>query len=115
MVNYISHRYIAEAEEVKSEKRYNFNLSQSAMSTNASTVGSEAELSPRSSEDGGDHAFSTHLNVIIEKGESMYEPAQHLYTDDEVDNLRAKLDAKSQAIGAEADRIQAISAKADGV
>ena len=89
MVNVISHKIIGQHlvdlnERMKSEKR--FNLSSSDMSSNVSTCGSEAELSPRSE---GEDNFSTKLNVILEKGESMYEPTQHLYTDDEVDNLRA--------------------------
>ena len=120
MVNYISHnqpmyikfsaRHLADAEETKSEKT--LNVSYSGMSAYASTAGSEAELSPRS--EVGD-AFSSQLNTILEKGESQYEPHQHLYTDDEVDNLRAKLEDKSREIAAEGDKIQAVMNKADGV
>ena len=128
MVNYISHnqpmfvafsdRYLAEGEALRekrsqtsmSQKR--FNVSYSGMSA-ASTAGSEAELTPRS--EGEVEAFDSQLNVIFEKGESMYEPAQRHYTEDQVDDLRAKLDAKAREIEAEGDKIESVMAKADGV
>ena len=120
MVNYISHtqpmfikfsaRHLADAEESKSEK--SLNVSYSGMSAYASTAGSEAELSPRSE---GQDAFSSQLNTILEKGESIYEPHQHHYTDDQIDDLRAKLDDKSREIEAEGDKIKAVMNKADGV
>ena len=113
MVNYISHnqpmfikfsaRHLADAEETKSDKT--LNVSYSGMSAYASTAGSEAELSPRS--EVGD-VFSSQLNTILEKGESQCEAPQHLYTDDEVDTLRAKLDDKARKIEAEGDKIQAV-------
>ena len=107
MVNYISHkqpmfinfsgRYLAKAEESKSEKR--FALSSSGMGENASTLGSSAELSPRSEGEGA-QTFGSMLDH---------------YADDEVDHLRAKLNAKARAIEAEGDKIQAVSAQAEGV
>ena len=105
MVNYISHnqpmfikfsdRHLAvaekEAEQVSSEKR--FALSSSGMGDSASTLGSEADHSPRS--EGVGAQISTSFSS---------------YADDNVDVLRARLNDKARSIEAEGDKIEAISA-----
>ena len=79
------------AEQVSSDKR--FALSSSGMGDSASTLGSDADHSPRS--DGAGAQVSSSFSS---------------YADDDADVLRAKLNAKARAIEAEGDKIEAVSA-----